>query len=235
MKRSKRYKELTSKINKNQTYDLSAGIAKAKELATAKFDETMDVALRLGVDPRHAEQMIRGRVTLPHGTGKPVRVLALTKEVKEKEALEAGADYVGLDEYIQKIQEGWLEFDVVVATPDVMGQIGGKLGKILGPKGLMPNPKSGTVTMEIGNAIREIKAGKIEFRVDRYGIIHVGIGKMSFTEEQLKENFKAFFDVILRLKPATAKGQYIRSITLSNTMGPGIKLDRARVVDEVKI
>lgn len=235
MKRSKRYKELTSKINKNQTYDLSAGIAKAKELATAKFDETMDVALRLGVDPRHAEQMIRGRVTLPHGTGKPVRVLALTKEVKEKEAQQAGADYVGLDEYIQKIQEGWLEFDVVVATPDVMGQIGGKLGKILGPKGLMPNPKSGTVTMEIGNAIREIKAGKIEFRVDRYGIIHVGIGKMSFTEEQLKENFKAFFDVILRLKPATAKGQYIRSITLSNTMGPGIKLDRARVVDEVKI
>jgi len=235
MKRSKRYKELISKIDKHLAFDLSTGIAKVKELATAKFDETLDVALRLGVDPRHAEQMVRGRVTLPHGTGKTMRVLALTKGVKEKEAQEAGADYVGFDEYIQKIQEGWLEFDVVVATPDVMGQIGGKLGKILGPKGLMPNPKSGTVTMEIGNAVREIKAGKIEFRVDRFGIIHVGIGKMSFTEEQLKENFKAFFETILRLKPSSVKGQYIRSITISNTMGPGIRLDRALVMDEVKI
>ncbi|MBN1348911.1 50S ribosomal protein L1 [candidate division KSB1 bacterium] len=235
MKRSRRYKEIASKIDKNDSYALNEAIAKAKEFASAKFDEALDVSLRLGVNPRHADQMIRGRVALPHGTGKSVRVLVLTKGSAVDEAKQAGADHVGLDDMIQKILEGWFEFDVVIATPDVMGMIGGKLGKVLGPKGMMPNPKSGTVTQDVGTAVREVKAGKIEFRVDRYGIIHVAIGKVSFDAEKLQDNFKAFFEAVLRMRPASVKGQYVRSITLSSTMGPGIKIDRTQILDEIKI
>jgi len=225
MKISKRVKNNLSVIDKKKDYKLSEAIELVKKLANAKFDESVDVAVRLGVDPRHADQMVRGTVVLPHGTGKDVRVLVLTRGPKEQEAKEAGADYVGFDEYIKKIQEGWLDFDVVVATPDVMPEVG-KLGKILGARGLMPNPKSGTVTNDVGKAVKELKAGKIQFRVDKAGIVHASIGKASFDAQKLIENFKAFMSTILRLKPASAKGQYVKSIYLSSTMGPGIKIDR---------
>ncbi len=233
MKRSKRFREALSKRDASTQYPLAEAVKLVKEAATAKFDETVEISVRLGVDPRHADQMVRGSVTLPHGLGKTKRVLVLTKGEKEKEALDAGADYVGLDEYVEKIQGGWLDFDAVVATPDVMSQVG-KLGKILGPRGLMPNPKSGTVTFNVAEAVKEIKAGKVDFRVDKYGILHVPLGKVSFPAEKLAENVKAFMEAVVRLKPPTAKGQYVRSVTLSSTMGPGIKVDRSALLEEVR-
>jgi len=233
MKRSKRYIQTESKIEKSKEYLLEEAISLMKEMTATKFDESVEVAVRLGVDPRHADQMVRGTVSLPNGTGKTVRVLVLTKGTKEKEAQEAGADHVGLDDFLEKLQQGWLDCDVIIATPDVMSSVG-KLGKILGPKGMMPNPKSGTVTFEVGQAVKEVKAGKIDFRVDRNGNLHAAVGKISFEMSKVKENVKAFLETVLRLKPATAKGQYIRSVTLSTTMGPGVKLNRAALLEELK-
>lgn len=206
-------------------YPAREAVEQVKKAAFAKFDESVDVAVRLGVDPKHADQIVRGTVSLPNGTGKTVRVLAITSGEKAKEAEAAGADFVGTD-YIQKIKDGWLDCDVIVATPDVMGQLGA-LGKILGPRGLMPNPKAGTVTMDVGRAVKELKAGKIEFRVDKAGIVHAPIGKKSFTAEALEQNLQAFMDAIVRAKPAAAKGHYVRSVTVSSTMGPGVALDPA--------
>jgi large subunit ribosomal protein L1 len=200
----------------------------AKDTARAKFDETVEMAVRLGVDPRQADQNVRGTVSLPHGMGKTVRVLAFAKGEKEKEAQEAGADFVGADDLIKKITEGWLDFDKTVATPDMMATVG-RIGKILGPRGLMPNPKTGTVTLDIGKAVKEIKAGKLEFRVDKAGIVHVPVGKASFRPEQLSDNAKAVLMSILRAKPASAKGNYVRGVTVSTTMGPGIKIDLSQV------
>jgi len=233
MKRSKRYREALTKLERGKTYSLDEAIKIMKELPKANFDESIEVALRLGVNPRHADQLVRGTVTLPHGTGKTAKVLVLTKGSKEKEAEEAGADYVGLDEYVEKIQQGWLDCDVIIATPDAMGAVG-KLGRILGPKGLMPNPKSGTVTMDVAQAVKEVKAGKIEFRVDRYGNMHAAVGKASFDEDKIKENVLAFVDTVVRLKPASAKGQYLRAATIATTMSPGIPLDRSALLDELK-
>ncbi|MBN2009565.1 50S ribosomal protein L1 [candidate division KSB1 bacterium] len=233
MKHSRRHTENIALLEKGTEYTLSEGISILKKAKSAKFDETVDVAIRLGVDPRRADQMIRGAVSLPHGTGKQVRVLVLASDAKQKEAKDAGADYVGLEDYLQKIQEGWLECDVIIATPDVMSSVG-KFGKILGPRGMMPNPKSGTVTFDVAKAVQEVKAGKIEFRVERTGIVHVGVGKLSFDEQKIKENIKAFVETIIRVKPVTAKGQYIRSATISSTMGPGIRIDRNALMDEVK-
>jgi len=233
MKRSKRYREIAKKVDRDKTYDLEEGLQLAKETATAKFDESVEMSIRLGVDPRKADQMIRGTVALPHGTGKTVRVLVLTKGPKAKEAEDAGADYVGFEEYIEKLKSGWMDIDVIIATPDVMAQVG-KLGRILGPRGLMPNPKSGTVTMEVGNAVKAVKAGRIEFRVDKYGILHIPIGKASFEIDKLVENAKTFLETVLRLRPATAKGQYVRSIYVAPTMGVGIKLDRNAVLAELR-
>jgi large subunit ribosomal protein L1 len=233
MQRSKRYKQISSKVEKGKEYTLDEAIALLKEVASTKFDESVEVAVRLGVDPRHADQLVRGTVSLPNGTGKTVSVLVMTKGSKEKEAQESGADHVGLDEYVEKIQQGWLECDVIIATPDVMSTVG-KLGKILGPKGMMPNPKSGTVTFEVGQTVKDVKAGKIDFRVDRNGNLHVIAGKISFEVAKIKENVKAFFEMVMRLKPSSAKGQYIRSVTLSTTMGPGIRLDRTALMDEMK-
>ncbi|HHM23501.1 MAG TPA: 50S ribosomal protein L1 [Bacteroidetes bacterium] len=233
MKRSKRYRKLLELVDRSKQYSLSEGVKLVKKTASANFDESVELAMRLGVDPRKADQMVRGTVSLPHGTGKQVKVLVLTKGPKAKEAEEAGADYVGFEEYIEKIKNGWADVDVIIATPDVMSEVG-KLGRILGPKGLMPNPKSGTVTFDVGRAVKEVKAGRIEFRVDRYGIIHVAIGKASFDEDKLLENAKTFIETVLRLKPASAKGQYVRSIALATTMGPGIKLDRNEVMNELR-
>lgn len=225
MKLSKRVKSNLKKVNTKSLYKVADAFKLIKETANAKFDESIDVAVRLGVDPRHADQMIRGTVVLPNGTGKKVKVLVLTKGPKEQEALDAGAEYAGFDEYIKKIQEGWFDFDVVVATPDVMSEVG-KLGRILGSKGLMPNPKSGTVTQDVAKVVKELKAGKIQFRVEKAGIVHTLIGKASFTQEQLVENFNTFISTIIKLKPASAKGQYIKSVVVSSTMGPGLKIDR---------
>lgn len=225
MKRSKRYRSSAEKIERGKDYSIEDAIKLIKETASAKFDESVEVAVRLGVDPRHADQVVRGTVSLPHGTGKEVRVLVIAKGTKATEAEQAGADYVGFEDMITKISGGWFEFDVVIATPDVMAQVG-KLGRILGPRGLMPNPKAGTVTMDVAQAVKEVKAGRIEFRVDRYGVLHVAVGKASFEEDKLLDNIKTFMDTIIRLRPSAAKGQYIRSITLSNTMGPGIPVDR---------
>jgi large subunit ribosomal protein L1 len=224
MKRSKRYQEIASKINRSEAYTVEDAVKLLKMAASARFDETVEIAMRLGVDPRHADQMVRGTVSLPNGTGKQVRVLVLCKGENVPLAEKAGADYAGLEEFIEKIQKGWLDFDVVVASPDVMSLVG-RLGKILGTRGLMPNPKSGTVTPDVANAVREIKAGKIDFRVDKTGIVHSGIGKVSFDETKLIENIKAFVNTIIRLKPASAKGTYLKSISISSTMGPGIYLD----------
>ncbi len=233
MKRGKNYKQAKEKVKGGRSYKLEEALKKLKECAYAKFDETVEMAVRLGVDPKHADQVVRGTTLLPHGTGKKVKVLVLTKGEKEKEATEAGADFVGLEEYIEKISQGWLDVDVVVATPDVMGQVG-RLGKILGPKRMMPNPKSGTVTFDVAKAVKELKAGKIEFRVDKGGNIAVPIGKLSFTEEQLSDNAKAFLDVIIRAKPATAKGTYLKGASISSTMGPGIKLDTGSILSMLK-
>ncbi len=221
---SKKYKEAISKYDPTKTYQLDEALEILNQLPKAKFDETVEVAINLGVDPRHSDQMVRGSVTLPNGTGKSVRVLVFAKGEKEKEALEAGADYVGAEDIVEKIQQGWLEFDKAVATPDIMGLVG-KLGKILGPRGLMPNPKVGTVTFDVAKAVKELKAGKIEFKVDKAGIIHAPIGKLSFGKDKIKENFIALLDTIIRLKPATSKGIYLKKCAISSTMGPGIKID----------
>lgn len=228
----KKFKKVVESIDRKQRYsveDACALVPKAK--ISSKFDETVDLAVRLGVNPRHADQMVRGSVVLPNGTGKTKRVLVIAKPEKAKEALEAGADYAGGEEYINKIKdEGWFEFDSVVATPDMMGQVG-KIGRVLGPRGLMPNPKVGTVTMDVAKAVKELKAGRVEFRVEKAGIIHSPIGKASFSPEKLSENLHALLDTLLKLKPSTAKGTYVKSITISTTHGPGIKIDPALAVN----
>ncbi|MCS7235852.1 MAG: 50S ribosomal protein L1 [Armatimonadota bacterium] len=229
-RRGKRYEDSAKLVDRTRLYDPEEAVRLVKAVARAKFDETVEAAVRLAVDPKHADQVVRGTVALPHGTGRPVRVLVFAKGEKAKEAEAAGADYVGAEELIQRIQqEGWTEFDVAVATPDLMGQVG-RLGRILGPRGLMPNPKAGTVTFDVGRAVREIKAGKIEFRVDKAGIVHAPIGKASFSEQALLENFAALLDAVVRARPAAVKGQYIRSIALSPTMGPSVRVDPARAV-----
>ena len=230
MKHGKKYAEAAKLVDKATLYDPSEAIALVKKTAVAKFDETVEAHIRTGCDGRHAEQQIRGAVVLPNGTGKTVKVLVFAKGAKLDEALAAGADHVGGEELIPKIQnEGWLDFDVVVATPDMMGVVG-RLGKVLGPKGLMPNPKAGTVTMDVTKAIADIKAGKIEYRLDKTNIVHVPLGKVSFTEEALEENFKALMDAIMKAKPSAVKGAYLKSITLTSTMGPGVKVSTAKFV-----
>ena len=229
MKKGKRYAESAKLVDRTNLYDVEEAVAIVKKAASAKFDETVEAHIRLGVDGRHADQQVRGAVVLPHGTGKKVRVLVFAKGDKVAEAEDAGADFVGGEELIPKIQnEGWLDFDVVVATPDMMGVVG-RLGRVLGPKGLMPNPKAGTVTMDVTKAINEIKAGKIEYRLDKTNIIHVPVGKASFTEEQLANNFHTLMDAIIKAKPAAAKGQYLRSVVLTSTMGPGIKINPVKL------
>ncbi|MFN3284900.1 MAG: 50S ribosomal protein L1 [bacterium] len=229
-RRGKRYEDAAKLVDRTRLYDPEEAMRLVKAVARAKFDETVEAALRLAVDPKHADQVVRGTVVLPHGTGRAVRVLVFAKGDKAKEAEAAGADYVGAEDLIQRIQqEGWTDFDVAVATPDLMGQVG-RLGRILGPRGLMPNPKAGTVTFDVGRAVREIKAGKIEFRVDKAGIVHAPIGKASFSEQALLENFAALLDAVVRARPAAVKGQYIRTIALSPTMGPSVRVDPARAV-----
>ena len=230
MKRGKKYQDAVKAFDKKEQYDVADAISIVKKNATAKFDETIELHLRTGCDGRHAEQQIRGAVVLPHGTGKTVKVLVFAKGTKVDEAQAAGADFVGGEELIPKIQnEGWLDFDVVVATPDMMGVVG-RLGRVLGPKGLMPNPKAGTVTMDVTKAVNDIKAGKIEYRLDKANIVHVPVGKVSFTEEQLTDNVNTLIAAITKAKPASAKGQYYRSFTLASTMGPGVKLNVAKLV-----
>ncbi len=231
--RGKKYLEVRNKVDRNKRYPLEEGIKLVLETARAKFDESVDLAIRLGVDPKKADQMVRGTVVLPNGTGKKVRVLVFAKGQKEKEAIEAGADYVGGEELIEKISKGWLEFDKAIATPDMMGLVS-KLGKILGPRGLMPNPKVGTVTFDLEKAIKEIKAGKVEFKVEKAGVVHVPVGKASFGFQRLLENIKALLEVIIRAKPPTSKGIYLKSIALSTTMGPGIKIDPLDVRNVLK-
>ncbi|MCS7281601.1 MAG: 50S ribosomal protein L1 [Desulfobacterota bacterium] len=223
-KRGKKYLEAKKKIDREKRYTLEEALDLLPQISYAKFDETVEIALRLGVDPRHADQMVRGSVTLPHGLGKSVKVLVFAKGQKEKEALEAGADYVGAEDLVEKIQKGWLDFDKAVATPDMMGLVS-KLGKILGPRGLMPNPKMGTVTFDIAKTVKELKVGRVEFRVDKAGNLHAPVGKLSFGKEKLMENIDAFLETVLRLKPPTSKGTYIRGIAISTTMSPGIKID----------
>lgn len=233
MKRGKKYQEAAKQIDRSRLYEPQEALSLVKTLSKAKFDETVEVAVKLGVDPRHADQQVRGTVSLPHGTGKTRRVLVFAKGDKAKEAEEAGADFVGAEELVEKIQGGWLDFDVAVATPDMMSIVG-KLGKILGPRGLMPNPKSGTVTFDIARTIKELKAGRIEFRVDKTAIVHAPIGKVSFDSEKLQENFNAFIEALIRSKPAAAKGQYLRSISVSSTMGPGIKINPISVMQQAR-
>jgi len=228
MKESKRFKAATAKIDHKKQYTIEEAIARVKEGATAKFNESVDIAVRLGVDPKKADQAIRGTVALPHGIGKEVRVLVLARPPRDEEAKAAGAEHAGLAEFIQKIQAGWADIDVIIATPDVMGEVG-KLGKVLGPRGLMPNPKSGTVTNDVAKAVKEVKAGKIEFRVDKAGILHASVGKANFEVKQLADNIHAFLATVVRLRPSTAKGTYIRSINISSTMGPGVTVDRTQV------
>ncbi len=222
--RGKKYEEAKKKVDRNKRYDLDGGIQLLKETARAKFDETVDMAIRLGVNPKHSDQMVRGTVVLPNGVGKSIKVLVFAKGEKEKEAKEAGADLVGAEDLVEKITGGWTDFDKAIATPDMMGTVG-KLGKILGPRGLMPNPKVGTVTFDVGRAVKELKAGRVEFKVEKTGIIHATVGKISFDPARLKENVLALMDVIVRAKPASSKGTYLKSIAISTTMGPGIKLD----------
>jgi len=224
----KRYIESKSKVDTTRSYSLEEALRLVKDVAYAKFNETVDLAIRLGVDPKHADQMVRGTVVLPHGTGRPVRVLVFAKGEKEKEARDAGADYVGAEDMVERINNGWLEFDRTVATPDLMGLVG-KLGKILGPRGLMPNPKTGTVTFDIGRAVKEIKAGKVEYRVEKAGIVHVPVGKVSFDLKSLYENACAVLESIVKARPSSSKGTYLRKISVSSTMGPGIDIDTAQV------
>lgn len=224
MRRGKAYKQAAAKIEKNKLYEPIEAIKLVKEMAAAKFDETVEAHVKLGVDPRHADQQVRGTVSLPHGTGKTLKVLVFAKGEKVKEAEQAGADFVGAEDMAEKIQGGWFDFDVAVATPDMMSVVG-KLGKILGPRGLMPNPKAGTVTFDIERTIKELKAGRIEFRVDKTSIVHVPIGRVSFEEEKLQDNLNAFAEALIKAKPAAAKGQYMRSVNICSTMGPGIKIN----------
>lgn len=226
--KGKSYRAALAKVDRTQRYLLEDGLRLLRDTARAKFDETVEMAIRLGVDPRQADQNVRGTVSLPHGMGKTVRVLAFAKGEKEKEAQEAGADFIGSDELIKKISEGWFDFDKAVATPDMMAAVG-RIGKVLGPRGLMPNPKTGTVTVDIGKAVKEIKAGKLEFRVDKAGIVHVPVGKASFDAEKLIDNARAVLMSVLRAKPASAKGNYVRGVTISTTMGPGIKVDLSQI------
>jgi large subunit ribosomal protein L1 len=228
MKKGKNYLKVKEKIL-SQVYSLAEAVRLLKESSFAKFDETVELSIRLGVDPRHADQIVRGTIVLPHGTGKKIKVLVLTKGEKEKEAQDAGADMVGTDEYIEKISQGWADVDVIVATPDMMGQVG-KLGKILGPKGLMPNPKSGTVTFDVAKAVKEIKAGRVEYRVDKSGNIAAPIGKISFSEEALQDNARVFLSTIVRARPGSAKGTYLKNASISSTMGVGIKLDTQEIL-----
>lgn len=225
---SKRNKEIAKSFERNKEYSIPEAIKIIKDNSKVKFVESLDCAIRLGVDPRHAEQMIRGTVSLPNGTGKQVRVLVIAKGSKVQEALDAGADYAGFEEYLEKIKSGWADVDVIVATPDTMGELG-KLGKVLGPKGLMPNPKSGTVTMDVAAAVKEVKAGKIEFRVEKAGIVHASLGKLNFENEKLAENVRAFLNTIVKMKPSSAKGQYVKSLFLTSTMGPGIKISKDEI------
>lgn len=227
----KKYQGALKQLDRSQLYEVDAAVQLVKQIAPAKFDETVEAAVKLGVNPKHADQQVRGAVVLPHGTGKSVRVLVFAKADKAKEAQDAGADVVGAEDIIQKIQEGWLGFDVAIATPDMMGLVG-RLGRVLGPKGLMPNPKTGTVTMDVARAVQDSKAGKIEYRVDRAGIIHAPIGKVSFAAEKLEQNFLALMDALIKAKPSGAKGQYVKSITLSSTMGPGVRVNTARATGQ---
>jgi large subunit ribosomal protein L1 len=222
-KHGKKFRDAQARVPEGSAMQPTEAVGLVKELSFARFDETVEVSIRLGVDPRHADQIVRGAVVLPHGTGKTARVLVIAQGDKAREAEEAGADFVGT-EYVQKIKDGWLDFDVAVATPDMMGQVG-QLGRVLGPRGLMPTPKAGTVTMDVARAVREIKAGKIEFRVDRTGNVHGPIGRISFEQNKLEENLNAFMDTVIRAKPAAAKGMYVRSVTVSSTMGPGVPVD----------
>jgi large subunit ribosomal protein L1 len=231
--RGKKYSNAKQKIGAAANLGVSDAVKLAVESSFAKFDETVDVAVRLGVDPRHADQMVRGSVVLPNGIGKSVRVLVFAKGEKEKEAQDAGADFIGNDDLVEKIKGGWFDFDKVVATPDMMGAVG-KIGKILGPRGLMPNAKTGTVTFDVARAVKELKAGKIEFRVEKAGIVHVPVGKVSFGVEKLTENISAFLETILRMKPASSKGTYVRGIAISTTMGPGVKIDAGLIKDQAK-
>ena len=229
-KLTKNRKLALEKLDKDKLYTLGEAASLVKEMTTTKFDAAVDIDVRLGIDPRKANQMVRGVVTLPHGTGKEIRVLVLCTPEKEDEAKQAGADYVGLDEYIEKIEKGWTDVDVIITMPPVMAKIG-KLGRVLGPRGLMPNPKSGTVTMEIGKAVMDVKMGKIDFKVDKYGIVHTSIGKVSFTAEKIGDNAREFIQMIVKLKPTAAKGTYIKSIYLSSTMSPGVKIDSKSIED----
>ena len=233
MKHGKKYRSAADSIEKQKAYTLEEAVPILKGLGTAKFDETVEFAANLGVDPRHADQQVRGTVVLPHGTGRSVSVLVIARGEKEKEAQEAGADYVGADEYLPKLKEGWMDVDVIIATPDLMSEVG-KLGRMLGPKGLMPNPKSGTVTFDIAKAVKEVKAGKIEYRVDKGSNIQVPVGKMSFDEKQLLENITVLVNELLRAKPAASKGKYLKSLSISPTMGPSVRLDAAQIVAAVK-
>ena len=233
MLRGKKYKQSKEKVKTKPNYTLEEAVKLMKETSYAKFDEAVELSLNLGVDPKQADQIVRGTVVLPHGTGKRIKVLVFAKGEKEKEARDAGADYVGAEDFIEKINSGWTDFDACVATPDMMGTVG-KLGKILGPRGLMPNPKAGTVTFEVAKAVKDLQAGKIEYRVDKQGNIGVAIGKKSFTEKQLVQNAQTFLDAILRAKPASAKGQYLKSVNLSFAMGPGIRLSTQQILEKVR-
>jgi large subunit ribosomal protein L1 len=233
-KRGKRYREAAAKVDRNHRYPFTEAVELALQTASSKFDETLDAAVALGVNPRHADQMVRGAVVLPHGLGRTVRVLVFAKGEKEKEALEAGADYAGAEDLIERIKGGWLEFDKAVATPDIMGQVG-KIGKILGPRGLMPNVKVGTVTFEVAKAVNELKGGKVEFRVDRAGVVHAPVGKASFGAEKLLQNLASLMEALVRLKPATSKGAYMKGIHVSTTMGPGIPVDSSDVKNLLRL
>lgn len=225
MKVSKRIKAINKNVDKEKEYTVEQAVKLLKDNSKVKFTETLNCAIRLGVDPRHADQMVRGTVSLPHGTGKKVSVLVIARGAQAEEALKAGADYAGFDEYLEKIKGGWAEVDVIIATPDSMGELG-KLGRVLGPKGLMPNPKSGTVTQDVAKAVKEVKAGKIEFRVEKAGIVHTALGKLDFSVEQLSENTRAFLQTIIKMKPSSAKGHYVKSLFLSSTMGPGLRITK---------
>lgn len=233
MHKGKRYKAAEEKIDRLTLYELDEAVTKVKQACTAKFDETIELSAKLGVDPRHADQQVRGTVVLPHGTGKEVRVLVIARGEKEKEARDAGADHVGADEYIPKLQGGWFEVDVIIATPDLMGEVG-KLGRLLGPRGLMPNPKSGTVTFDVAKAVKEVKAGKIEYRVDKGANLHIPVGRRSFDESALVENVRVLLQEILRAKPSASKGRYIKSLSLSPTMGPSVRLDSQAVINSLR-